>query len=804
MWTKLATASLLAVALAGCGGGSDGAPGAAGLPGKDVDPTVVNDLTAKVTALTQAANPETCVTCHTGTAPVAKSGAQHQASYNQYYQDGIVKIVSGSMALVSDGVDTTTLTFKMTKNGAAFDCRKSTAAPADFSIGSYWASYDVATKTFPDDLSLVPTNLVATTAKPNVDGAKNWDAVTNVCTFTKKSTAAADKAIVVKIAAVGATGIVQIYGTDEILSTDSAKHLVGGKYPFAGVLKVGTVDYNSAANVSGCESCHTTPFLKHTYIYGTVADNTTGAPTQFYTCKGCHFDTKVGGHVAWQIEKDDPVRAAAIAGGSAITAAENTKYAYKAKLMNDVHMSHAMEFPYPQSMRNCVTCHKGNLDTALADSKFQAETCISCHSVDGVKVKMTAASYNHSSLVADDAVLKVTNCSACHKDPAAGGFAPTFKKIHSGGYDPKIYTAASVRYSDAIKVTIDSTTIAANTLTIKFSAADTGATGFAMDSIKPTVLVGLYGYNTKDFIVAAHGSQADKTRNLEYAVGATHPRFKTVSAAAGKWEVTADLSLWADKIAAGTIKRAEIAVLPNLSHPTIVDPTSTTTPKAKLVLGLDAPSKTFVLSTGKFEDNFGEIVNVAGTKGCNTCHDQLATTFHAGDRGGNLKVCRICHEVSSPGAHLEMQSRSIDSYVHAIHSFQAFDTNKINFADPTAAYEYKAHIGTDYPKFGITNCESCHKPGTYDVPNQAKSMPGLLSAAYTLTGWVRNIGVVPSYVTGPAVRACGSCHRSQMINADDAGGLAQLNAHFKTFGYTVENETGLWDSIVAKIMTVFK
>ena len=30
-------------------------------------------------------------------------------------------------------------------------------------------------------------------------------------------------------------------------------------------------------------------------------------------------------------------------------------YAYKTTLMNDVHMSHAMEFPYPQSMSNCVS-----------------------------------------------------------------------------------------------------------------------------------------------------------------------------------------------------------------------------------------------------------------------------------------------------------------------------------------------------------------------------------------------------------------------------------------------------------------
>ena len=55
--------------------------------------------------------------------------------------------------------------------------------------------------------------------------------------------------------------------------------------------------------------------------------------------------------------------------------------------MNDVHMSHAMEFPYPQSMANCVTCHAGKLDTVLADTNFTITTCRSCHPVTGAKAE---------------------------------------------------------------------------------------------------------------------------------------------------------------------------------------------------------------------------------------------------------------------------------------------------------------------------------------------------------------------------------------------------------------------------------
>jgi hypothetical protein len=38
---------------------------------------------------------------------------------------------------------------------------------------------------------------------------------------------------------------------------------------------------------------------------------------------------------------------------------------------------------------------------------------------------------------------------------------------------------------------------------------------------------------------------------------------------------------------------------------------------------------------------------------------------------------------------------------------------------------------------------------------------------------------VPAYVTGPATKACGGCHRAQMINEDQAGGLAVLLQHFR-------------------------
>jgi len=409
---------------------------------------------------------------------------------------------------------------------------------------------------------------------------------------------------------------------------------------------------------------------------------------------------------------------------------------------------------------------------------------------------MSEASFNHSSIIDNPSA---SNCSACHN--AGGNIAPSFAAIHNGGYDPLIYTSTGVKYADAFKVTIDSAALSGNTLTIKFSAAESpDIAGLAVTGITPTVLVGLYGYDSKDFLIAAHGRSFDDNgdgainssdkRNLEYVVGETHPRFKTVSAANGSWEVTADLTAWKDQIAAGTIKRAEIVVLPALKD------------AAGATLGLNAPSRTFDLAKNAFDAAFFKPIAAAAK--CNTCHDVLATTFHNNGAGGNVVACRICHVVSSGGSHLELQSRSIDSYAHAIHAFQAFDIGDIDFADPVQAMEYEHHINSLFPRFGVADCESCHVAGTFDIPDQANSMPGVLSATDTIKGKTRNIGAIDSTVTGPGARACGACHKAHAINEDDAGALGIQNQHYLTFGYSVKNETGTWEAVVEKIMSIFK
>jgi OmcA/MtrC family decaheme c-type cytochrome len=321
----------------------------------------------------------------------------------------------------------------------------------------------------------------------------------------------------------------------------------------------------------------------------------------------------------------------------------------------------------------------------------------------------------------------------------------------------------------------------------------------------PTVLVGLYGWDTRDFVQGPHERSFDDNkdgkvdnsdqRNLEAAFGAKtpNPRLTITSPKGGEWEAVADLTPWASLLQDGTVKRLEVGVLP------------LTVNAAGNQVAVDAATRTFDIKSGKFDDKIFKAA--ADVDKCENCHEALATTFHNPSYGGSVVACRMCHITKSGGSHLEMQSRAIDSYVHGIHSMQYFDVANVDFNDPYQALKYEEHISMPYPTHGITNCESCHVKGTYDVPDQAESLPGLQSASAKNETWDRNIGTVPSVVVGPATKACGGCHRAQLINEDKAGGLAVLNQHFADGGYVIPAGDKPADTLTNKInevMSLFK
>jgi len=500
--------------------------------------------------------------------------------------------------------------------------------------------------------------------------------------------------------------------------------------------------------------------------------------------------------------------------------------------MNDVHMSHSMEFPYPQPIRTCATCHEGKLEQTLSDANFVLETCLSCHPVTGgtdtadadgnfaVDTRDIALKtiWENAGVSADhiqgDGSITATPCNDCHKAVVNGGTAPVFSALHTG-YEPRIYykdgSGDYQHYRDAITASIDSVTVEGTVLDIQFSA-NGSAGGLSSDDIVPTVQVSFYGYDTKDFILSNHTRNSNGDR-MEKTMGTDNALFTEVTNDPGNWEVTLDMAAYAAdpadldipaNIASGVIKKAEVIVRPRLDNANGDS------------VGLNAVSKTIdvtVDATNPFVDDYFKDASalVKVENGCNRCHDQLAITFHSGDRGGNIVVCRSCHVVTSGGSHLQGQSRSIDSYVHAIHRFQAFDVDNIDFDDPVEKAKYEEHTEFLFPDFAAINCERCHTEqravdngarGTFDIPDQSKSMPGLLSATDESPG----ISDTPEVVVGPAARACGGCHRAQFIKEGDSNGYTLFNEHTKRFGYRVENDDNddLLYTIISYIMGLFQ
>ncbi len=742
--------SIIAIGLAYMIPGPTGATGPAG-PEGPMGPTGPQGP-----MVTVATEPESCATCHEG------AGEKHQASYDELYQDGAIIVTD--LAYKFSSPSTHTVTFKMTMNGEPYD---GTAAD---SLGLYFVPYTGTAFQFEP-----AAGRLGLTGDITYDGKGGHTSVL-VGEGSQYETNLGN-----------VDGLIVLYGRDGVVGRLPARIRLT-KYPFAALLETGGgVDYVSAANNAGCEKCHSVPYLKHGYIYAQVDHDPSN---DFYTCKACHLDNGEGGHYEWQLLVEDPELAVewlhSDEDSSIFTADQLEQLAYTTSLMNDVHMSHAMEFPYPQSMSNCITCHEGKLDLVLTEDNFNVETCKSCHPVTGSEEYGTAELALKTILpspIHDDLDLNTADCASCHGEGSGFG---EFSDIHSG-YDEIIYTADGVKYSEAITVSIDGASISNNKLSIRLSAdEEQNLAGIDIADMVPTVMVGLYGYDTKDYIIGPHERLFDDNndgeisrasgdqRALEYEVGAEHPRVSTVSASVGSWEVVADLSPWADIIADGTVKRVEIAVMPELEN------------SDGIVVALNAPSRTFDITTNAFDDDFYSPI-VKLEDGCLNCHEALATNYHSPDRGGSIVVCRLCHITKSGGSHLEMQSRSIDSYIHAIHTMQAFDIGDINFADPVEELHYEHHINFPYPTHGITNCESCHLEGTNDVPDQSKSLPGLFSASDSpLEGWDRNIGEVPMYISGPASRACGACHRAVLINEDQAVELISFNQHTKLGGYLIE------------------
>ena len=285
--------------------------------------------------------------------------------------------------------------------------------------------------------------------------------------------------------------------------------------------------YESLANASGCTKCHGAPYAKHGYREAVVENL-----GDFASCFACHYSDRTGGHEEWQQMVDDPV-----AWGNG-DSAEIPAYAYTANVMNDTHMSHAMEFPYPQSMSNCNTCHEGKLDKVTDGDFFVAATCKSCHPVQSTPeeyVQSKRAPALEDIWIAEGVEWHAIedNCNACHGSGVGGSFA----EFHSG-YDSEIYDENGVKWSELYTADITGLSMAEGVIDLTFTANTE-----LMET--PRALFSFYGYDTKQFIVSSHTRDADR-KNLEKTIGTDNPYIAEADdSVQGAWHLTFPIDSYA-------------------------------------------------------------------------------------------------------------------------------------------------------------------------------------------------------------------------------------------------------------------
>jgi len=713
--------------------GATGPTGPQGPQGPQGDPAPTPD---PVTALVDQAKPESCATCHSGVGQ-----EDHQALYEKYTDATRLNLTFDSLASTSNGngTFTVTLTYTVTKDNVPYLNGLTAGNEPSFAQSRFEAmTYNFATREYLNECRL-NENYTAL-------GGGQYRVQDTNCSYAPEQQVGAQGAHVYGYIADGA--LFSHTGGSGAEIPNSHVHLYDDVASAA--LAYGTAStssasaYESYANVSACETCHGKPYLKHGYRDPIVA----GLP-DFASCKSCHFDNRTGGHPDWQYMVDDPANWATAGLDAAVVKA---KYPYTANLMNDVHMSHAMEFPYPQSMSNCDTCHNGNLTAILDNSNFTAETCASCHPVDGIGTwpnqpngdpngkyaqaeRAPPLMYLWTEKGVEQFHDMTLTCTTCHGSPDVPTALP-FNQLHTG-YDVNITDANGVRYADQYSVSIDQITRNGDLLTVNFSASD--------PAIKPELLISFYGWNTKNYLIPSH--EADNQTvcfnyrgdpgygcQLEFAPGDSNPLFtEDPASVAGDWMVTLDMGAYQavdtdaipTLISNGVVKMAEVTVTPKLQ---------VTAGGEQVDVVLNAVGKTFNLNTGLVDNNYYKGAYAAvDTAKCDVCHDSLASSFHSesGRGGGGIQVCKNCHNPTFAGSHIEMASRSIDNYVHAIHSFQAFDpADSFKTFDPVLALRYDTHIQHVFPRFTIRNCEACHLSPTvaadgaitYNVPDQAKSL----------------------------------------------------------------------------------
>lgn len=459
---------------------------------------------------------------------------------------------------------------------------------------------------------------------------------------------------------------------------------------------------------------------------------------------------------------------------------------------------------FPTKMSDCEVCHGTHVVEVTANSQMNLTLCKSCHTGSANTWSTTGAGYADAiaavwAAIPFDATWKYdlhkampeeTTCigSSCH-----GTAAPNLSAIHSGKSKARelgkniYYFAPETSVSDGVLTVtwgafedknsngtfdtgIDTVLNIKNTDTAKPIFMQTYSERIVDGIIKSDgvrLLVGYYGFGTKD-VATYEGFTKTNLTTTDTAVsgyttinsdGKAVTKIKLSSSLMTQYEATEGI--------------VGIIGIPWLGGENVI---------------VKSVSKEFKLSDGTALES--PRTAVANDTKCDACHNSIAIHIeekasdgHGHTAIGAVDVCRICHVPSAAAGHYPQQSRSIDAYIHAIHEGQA-------------TFKSFGSLTIEYPK-STGDCEACHDAGTYEVPNQSKSLGGVISGSEDANT------TADQFISGPAAVACGGCHRAYPVITGNTSDLASFNAHTSTFGYRVALSDKPYSEVLKLVFDLF-
>lgn len=781
-WLKFASASLLAVAIAGCGGGSDGAAGAAGPAGADGAPGAPGvDLTAQVnvgsntvaatptaTAAWQALAPQVTVTGVTIASPPVVSFTVKDAAGKAVV--GLGNKSQGTASNSSTVAALTNLGFTLAKlvpgtNGnpskwVSYNVvRPVTVAEKAGTIGAN-ASCDSATA--PTWCGTYPTTDTQGTLVDNGDGSYKYTFYRDpkqVATIVASLTDSTD-------------GLTKKADLGDLAYDATLTHRVGviisGNAPGTGTNTPTTAASTTAAQVIGspanavfdfrpdngavtttrnivkiesCAACHDSQPLAHG-----------GSRKNPEFCVTCHTD-----QVRYSFNKEAPMLADGItfaiqSGTNAVVRPAQAVVDGRAvgNFPNYIHKLHmggklikqgynynndggAMMFNevgYPQDVANCTKCHDGS-NNAVSKTPVTANgdnwknvpsllACGSCH--DGINFATGQGTTVAGALTGHVGGAKADNaqCVLCHD-------AATIPVYHSATVatpnNPVVKAGVSTIAYDLKSVTLNSSKQPVVTFQIKKDgvAVTSFATPVQVGSSVPSTFEVIPGLKVGPTFYVAYGVTQDNVSAPADFNGRVGSSLNNLLLASG--------SAKAGSVTGPDANGYFVATLTGTATAPITIPTGATMVTGamygrfeQVVNGVTVkikPAFKTVLASG-IAGNTARRAIVSAAK-CNSCHEQLGTEpeFHNGERN-DPTACSICHTVNQAGTGgWAADSRT---FIHGIHGA----------SKRSVPFTWHSVSATDnYSKLGypgkLSDCNQCHLPNTVNFgANGAAITPNLL------------------------------------------------------------------------------